>query len=584
VRRAVRRSLVVLALAGALVGLMASPAFAHATLLSSTPQAGQVFQRAPKAVTLQFSEPVEAKLGGIRVFNGKGDLLDAGDIQKPAPNTVRVALPSLKDGTYAITWRVISADSHPVEGAFTFQVGAAGNASSSAARNLAQRLLARESSDQAVGALFGVARGFVFGGLALLIGAAFFAAVLWRDARQARWARRLAWAGWGLATLGTVAGFLLQGPYGAALPLGDAFRTSLIGDVLDTRFGHFWALRLGLLVLAIPMLVQLFARHPKQTDGALGLPPGWVVAAGAVAVALAATPGLAGHPATGDWATAAVVADTLHVLAMSVWLGGLVVLAAVALPARDAQQVRDAVPRFSRLALGCVAVLVATGAFQAWRQVGSLDALRTTDYGRILVVKLVLLSAIVVFAAFSREIVDRLFPRSQRRRVPAIAGGADDWDEVDEAAELRHLRRSVWAEIVFGVAVIAATALLVNAVPAKTAAAGTAANGATGVTLKAKNVWVDVTVAPGVKGRNDFHVSALKPDGAPLDVPELQLTIDQPDKKSIAPIKVPVRKLGPGHYLAPGFDIPFDGDWRVTARARLDEFNEATITGTISIR
>ena len=189
---------------------------------------------------------------------------------------------------------------------------------------------------------------------------------------------------------------------------------------------------------------------------------------------------------------------------------------------------RDALPRFSKLALGCVVAIVATGAFQTWRQVGSLDALRSTDYGRILVVKLVLFAGVIVFAALSREIVFRLFwhedPASAG--VPAIAGGSDDGadlddedvEEFDEEVELRHLRRSLWAEIGLAMAVLAATALLVNAAPAKEAAAG-ATSGAVGVTLDSKKVSVDISAAPGVKGTNDVHVNTLTPDGAPQGRP-----------------------------------------------------------------
>lgn len=582
-RRTARRALAVLGLAGFVLATTAAPAFAHAELLETTPTSGQVLQTAPKKVSLSFSEPVEAKLGGVRIYNSKSELLDAGDIKKPKPNRIEVSLPKLADGTYAITYRVVSADAHPIEGAFTFQVGNAGNATDAASQKLATSVLASEEGDKTVAALIGVARGFVFGGLAILIGVAAFAAVLWRGARQSKWARRLAWGGWGVTVLGTVGGLLLQGPYAAALPLGDAFRWSLISDVIDTRFGRFWGLRLILLLVAVPLLVHLFSKEPKHSDGPLGLMQGWAVAGAVVAVALAATPGLAGHAAQGEWHVVATIADTLHVLAMALWLGGLIALAVCALPGRNALQLRDVLPRFSRMALYCIGVIVVTGGFATWRQVGSLDALRTTDFGRILVVKLVLFTAIVVFAAFSREIVDRLFPRPQHGGVPAIAGGADDWSEADEAAELRHLRGSVWAEVALGIAVIAATALLVNAVPAKTADAIESANGATGLTLKSDKVWVDVTIAPGNAGKNDFHVSVLKPDGAPLDIPELKLTMDQPDNDKLAPLKVKVRKLGVGHYLAPQFDIPFDGDWRITARARLDDFNESTMTGTVTI-
>ena len=107
--------------------------------------------------------------------------------------------------------------------------------------------------------------------------------------------------------------------------------------------------------------------------------------------------------------------------------------------------------------------------------------------------------------------------------------------------------------------------------------------GAAGATLKSSQVWIDIQTSPGKAGVNDFHVSALTPKGVPMRLAELTLTVDLPGKK-IAPINVPLRDLGPGHYLSPGFDFPLPGTWRVTASARLDEINEVTLVGKLGIR
>src|SRR5262249_48431646 len=116
-------------------------------------------------------------------------------------------------------------------------------------------------------------------------------------------------------------------------------------------------------------------------------------------------------------------------------------------------------------------------------------------------------------------------------------------------AEWRNLRRSVWAEAFLGIVILAVTAVLVNATPAVTANAN-ATGGATGVTMRSNQVVIAVPTAPGAAGRNDVHVSTFTPAGAPMDVAELTITLDQPNRK-IAPVNVPLRKLGPGHYLSP---------------------------------
>ncbi len=177
---------------------------------------------------------------------------------------------------------------------------------------------------------------------------------------------------------------------------------SVWGDVLDTRYGKIALIRLALLVVAVP-LVRIALRRDRE------LPRWWAVPAVAVAIALAVTPGAAGHASTGELVGLALVSDTLHVLAMACWIGGLVMLVAVVLVRPLPDGLRPAVNRFSALALGAVVTLMITGGFQAWRQVGSLAALRDTDFGRLLLVKVVVFAAMVVAAAFSREVVNGRF-------------------------------------------------------------------------------------------------------------------------------------------------------------------------------
>src|SRR4029453_5532195 len=107
----------------------------------------------------------------------------------------------------------------------------------------------------------------------------------------------------------------------------------------------------------------------------------------------------------------AIPADLVHVAGMACWLGGLVVLCVAVLPRRDVAELREVLPRYSALALGAIVALVVSGGYQAWRQVGSIDELKSTDYGRLLIAKLVAFAALIVAAAFSREIVNRRFRR-----------------------------------------------------------------------------------------------------------------------------------------------------------------------------
>jgi copper transport protein len=605
-------------LASVLVAVLATPAFAHAELQETTPAAGQVLDTSPRDVTLRFSESVEAALGAVRVYDSSGDQVDIGDVSHPggAQSQIRATLPELDDDSYVVTWRVLSADAHPVRGAFTFQVGEGAPAGN--LQSLTERLLANQGGDSTVGFLYAVARFAVFASIALLIGAAGFLVLMWPRAREFKGAARIVWAGWIGAVVATALGIALEGAYAGALPLGDVFDPGVTGDVLDTRFGRVWLLRLVLLLLAIPLIRLLVNRRPVVE---YPLPRWWRPVAVVVGVGLLFTPGLSGHASSGRWVPFALIADAIHLGAVSLWLGGLVVLVAVVLRPQHLDELRDVVPRFSRLALTAVGVIVATGVFQAWRQLGLLSNLRDTDYGKLLAAKLLVFGAFVIAAAFSREIVNRRFssPRpasapAPKPQVPVTAGGpplpngpdggrgdggsgdggdgGGDDDDVDEAEvdawERRNLRRHVGIEVVFAIVILSITSLLVNAAPA----VSVNESGASGVTLRSGQLTVDVTAIPGRPGRNELHFTALSPQGAPLalapvggleEVGEFQAAASLPSR-DIAPIQIPVRRLSPGHYIATGVSLPIPGDWTLTVRALVSPTDEEAVVGKISIR
>jgi copper transport protein len=616
------------ALVVTIVGGTALPAFAHASLLSTEPSAGGVYDSSPSAITLRFSEPVEVSLGGIRVFDAKTEKRVAtGTPEHPNGEGAYVTadLPDLHDGTYVVTWRVISADSHPVEGAFTFQVGP--NASVKNAQGLATTLLETSKGSRSVGIVYGIERAIAYAAIALLIGGLAFVVFLWPQGRANRRAAWLVLGGWIAAVLTTVGGIALEGVYGAGLPLSKVFDPTVFGDAVGIRYGHVALVRLVLLACALPLMWMVFGRRDAATTK---LPAWWILPAALVAIGLSILPGLAGHAATGIQTGLAIPADAIHVLAMALWLGGLAVLLVAVLPRRDGDELRRVLPRYSTLGLACVVALIVTGAYQAWRQVGSLDALRDTDYGRLLVAKLVVFAVLVAAAAFSRDVVNRRYRtwpdddddladevgRDDARQSAPVAVGVlasdagpvpvvvaarattpdldddldddrdddldddrdDDLDEPSEEDEQRRLRRSVFVEVVLMVLVLAITAALVNAAPGRTVSTQPVF-----MTLKSDKLWFDVVVAPGSAGRNDVHVQALPTGGGLTQVKEIQVQLTQPGK-DLPPFDVPLQQLGTNHYYAPLFDIPYPGEWQMTIRAKVSATDEVVATGKFSLR
>jgi copper transport protein len=620
--RRFRRVGVLAALTVAIVLALASPAFAHATLLTTTPAPGTTYDTSPPVVDLRFNEPVEVAIGDIRVFDGKAQRVVTGAPKHPGGdgNQVSVSLPELDDGTYVVTWRVISADTHPVEGAFTFQVGSTATVKN--ANGLAASLLADQSGSKAVSVAYGIDRFAVFAALALLIGSVVFLVAVFPRGVGIRRARRLVWAGWITVAVTTLLGVGLEGLYAAGLPLTKFFDPTVWGDTFDTRYGRVALVRLAIIVVALPFLVWWMRRGAEARA-----PVWWLVVMAVAGIGLSITPALAGHASTGRDVGFSIPADTVHVGAMACWLGGLVMLCAVVVPRHDPEEMRSVLVRFSGLALGAVVLLVVTGGFQAWRQIGTLDALKNTDYGRVLIVKVVVFAALVIAAAFSREVVNRQFryvdeeddERDDARgtddrralepvSVGAVSGGSgarvgadgppaggrgggveeetdDTTDHEDEEYEVpdldtdvRRLRRSLWIEVLIATVVLAVTALLVNAAPARSVATEPVS-----MTLKNSKVWLDVTIAPGTAGRNDMHVTALAVGGGLTTIQDMQIQLTK-DGADLPPFDVPLQQLGPGHYYSPLYDIPYPGAWHLIARARLSETEETVLTGKFSLR
>jgi copper transport protein len=562
------------------VTFFAASASAHAVLLTESPRASGTVRTAPSEVQLTFSENVEVSFGSIKVFNEKGDRVDIGAPRHATtpPHTVVATLPHLDVGAYVVTWRVISADSHPVHGGFTFTVGN----SSENADKLAAQLEAQGGGSKTVGVLFAFARGVAFGGIALLLGAATFAVAIRPGGRRRSRADILVWTGWILLFVSTIAAVLLQGPYAGALPLSKVFDTSVVREVLKTRYGHIAEIRLVLLLAALPLLLAI-----RKTWRA---PAWWWPIAAPIGVAIAATPALAGHAYVGTFVPLAVPADTLHVGAMSIWLGGLATLAFIVLD-RDPDAGRSA-QRFSPVALTSVVVIVVTGVFASWRQVGfSRDAFLDTTYGRLLLIKVAMFIALIALAAWSRRIV--------RARRPATLSAMAVTDESAPARtapadpSVRGLRWSVVGELIFGIAILTITALLVNAQPARSAIAGVYSN-----EFRTPTMLVDLIVDPTKAGPVDMHFYALTPSGGNLYTPGMTAEMSLPSK-GIAPIEIPLVRGGPNHFLACNgppaqvastvtcsdkFAIPFSGKWHIVIRALRDQFNEVVVSADVDIR
>ena len=418
-RRSIRAALLAAVILGGVLGF-ATPAFAHAQLLGTSPTSGAVVATPPADVVLTFGEAVQAPPTAIEVYSGAGQLVRTGPVGHPAgrADQVQVALPPSLKGTYIVSWRVISADTHPVQGAFTFSVGAP--SAGGGLGSLEQHLLAARHPSRALGTLTGALRTLILlavlvavGGAALLVG--------WPAGLDRRALRLSLLVATGLAAVASAAAVVVQGPYDAGKPLGTAFRSAVLSPVVHSTFGRGAAVRLvaSVVILAALLTARRGRSRPDRApaSGPRGrTPPPWLLVTLAGCAGLVVSLSLSGHATTGRWEPFGFVADLVHVGAAAVWLGGLIVLVIVLFrpgPGSDGGELGPVVRRFSATAVWAVGLIVASGFFEAWRQIGSWKALSDTDYGTILLLKVTLVLAAIEAGWFSRRwVARRLVPNS----------------------------------------------------------------------------------------------------------------------------------------------------------------------------
>ncbi|MFJ9849125.1 copper resistance CopC/CopD family protein [Streptomyces sp. NPDC101150] len=662
---ALRLLVVVAALLGALLG-GAAPAAAHAALTGSDPAQGSVVEQAPEQVSLTFSEGVAMGDDSIRVLDPKGKRVDRGKLRNLCSGSVvkygAGLPPGLADGTYTVAWQAVSADSHPVSGAFTFSVGAPSKTSAA--------LPQQEAGGGLVGALYGIARYLAYAGFVLMAGGAAFVVACRPAAALVRSVQRLVVHGWAVLTGTTVAMLLLRTPYTGSGELSDVFDLGGLQQVLLTKPGAALVSRLLLLAAAALFIAVLFGAYARaqeaggteeagetgedgeageageavedvvegvedakrRKDLALGLGIGGVI----VAAGLAATWAMAEHASTGLQASVAMPVDVLHLLAVAAWLGGLAALV-VSLYWGPAVE-RSAVRRFSRIAFGSVLVLVATGIYQSWRQVGTWRALTDTSYGRLLLLKAGLVVVLVGIAWMSRRWTARLGEAAGPGREPgagpesrpeaetepeAVADPDADPDPVPDptrAAQLARqqvalraarskrirdadpdrlgLRRSVLAEVSVAVVLLAVTTVLTATEPARTAEA-VKAGAAAGQSAAANRPQVltipfdtggrhgkgtaRLDLDPGRSGSgNALRVRISDPSGKTRDVPEVKVSFTLKAKK-LGPLPVVPRHVGRGHWSADGVQLPVPGRWQLALLVRTSDIDQVTEIRNVKI-
>lgn len=538
-----------IAIAVAVIALATAPAAAaHATLTRTSPENSALLRRSPPVVELHFDEAVETAFGSIRVYDCGGKRVDSGEIARPEERSVSVRVGGqLPRGTYTVTWRVISADSHPVAGAFVFSVGSA--------RQSGCKEVFGQGTPGTVDALFKAARALDFALILLVVGGATALAVVLRTAASVLRTRLygiLAGLGAGLLVTAILC-IALQGAVAGGFGLTEAFRWSTFDAVLETRFGEAFLVQAAFATTAM-LLAFTTNRTRNAALGPLVLVP---------AVCLLPTLSAAGHARTSG--TVAFAADVAHLSAGSVWVGGLAftVVALVRAGEERWPLAARAVPVFSTLAVLSVAALVTAGVIRGYEEVKAWHGLWDTTYGLLLLAKVALVLPLLALGAYNnRYAVPRL-----RKKIASVV-------------EQRRFLRAAGAELAIMAVIVGVTSVLVTQPPAK---ASIKPPKLFNTTVPIGDLELNMTIEPARTGPNVIHLYFFTQAGVPASTAEAKLSATLPDQ-NVGPLRIALQRISPFHYTVSGATFPVSGDWHLTIDARRGEFQSLSQTISVPIR
>jgi copper transport protein len=418
-------------LAIALLVALALPAaaVAHSLPTSEFPGIGQRINSQPHHLAMTFDEAILRQGDTFNVFNSKGKNFAATPVVLKTGMKVTVPIGTLPPGGYTVRWRVVSTDDgHVTNGAYTFGFRAAPPPLTAAYG--------------AAGAAFWddfIRYGLYVALMVAIGGIAFRLVVIGPSATptyEQRFNRSVGTAlGAGLVLL--LVGFLLRAEDILQLPFHDFLYASTSPIVESTAFGLAYqymtvglAAAAGFVVLAW-VSDRTYFLWPALAIGIVSL----------VGLPRSSHSASLGHPV---WLTE--TSDWVHLTAAAIWLGGLIQLALFVWPGAGEELKRRSFLRFSMLAEFAIATIVLAGGYLAYTRLRAFSDFWNAHYGRVLVLKLAIVGAVLLFGAFHHYVIR-----------PRLVGGASpgSWT----------IGRSLALETALGLAIVGVTAVLVNTSP-----------------------------------------------------------------------------------------------------------------------
>jgi len=513
----------------------AAMASAHAVLDNSVPTSGATLEETPLQIVLDFDESVESSLGYIKLFssNGKRVQLPAVKADASDASIVRVVPPTLAQDSYVAVYRVVSADGHPIEGAITFRVGAG------AVSNLASVIETAFKDSETSSALkvaMALMRLLSYIAVSVVLAGIFF--LLGSDAPRKTLNRSVVLAG-SVLGLSTALLYLLHGMNASGGTWGQIANVSVVKDVFTTQLGESLFAR----IVVSFLLVSVVARWGNSEKEHHQISKFVAVFA---FVTLPFTYAFAGHAAVDSPAALTVALLALHVSAIGVWCGGLILLIFV----KDIRTT-SIVEWFSQRAAILIAVVVATGAVQALLLMDGIGNLTKTSYGKALIAKVCVVGVMLICAA----IVRRRFYESGVSRLRAV----------------------LCAEVVVGLVVLSITSGMVAASPRPTVS-----NAPFSTALVQGDVIANITISPPRVGESEMHVIVSPPNGSLDPVLAMKARFSLASR-NVPPIQAELNAVGPNHFVG-YIQFVYPGEWKVDVIVSPDANSEVLYSTQLSIK
>jgi copper transport protein len=509
-------------------GLLPRPALAHAVLIASSPTQGEHLEVSPKTLTLRFSETVTRV--AISLVSAEG-----APLQIPATIAgmeVSAALPEpLPDGAYALNWRVLSEDGHPVGAALVFAVGQTGDTGR----------LRTDPTQQAsqLGVAIYITKFLFYASCLMGVGGTFFA--FWIARIQPGRSTRA------LLCVAGICAIMLVGLLG--LDAQGAGLTSIADPViwvagLESSLASSMAIALLSLCLArVAFGIVSSARVLSLLSIAM-LGPAFA---------------LTGHASGAGIAWLSFVAVSIHVVAATFWAGalpGLWRLLGFNHPGQSAS-----LARFSAAIPVSIATLMLAGTYLAWLQVGDLSSLWNTAYGNVLLVKLALVLTTLAIGAYNRLFLT----------APAVNGNR---------SAVLSMKKLVAIEVLLVLLILAATALWRFTPPPRELAQIVPAT--TTMHIHTEDAMATILLQTSASLRFDAEVSLQTATFDVLDPMELKMRMSSTDSR-VAAFEVPVHRVSPGFWRADQIQAPCECEWNVRLDVLVSDFDQVTLEGQTSL-